>query len=166
MRMAAFAAISGEKLTQGTYFTTDPVCRQSRQPGHSFDPFVWHRFSYCALGCLALLKQLDQINVASAANFVVRCRTFDGGFGITPGLSAKSFRTHSDIRSDICVCCSCPMCAQNERTAEACLASKLLKTRYCVWKCICKVLCTPLAVADDSLGQSALLSHCHALHTC
>lgn len=43
------------------------------------------RFSYCALGICALLNQSHKIDVENAAKYVLRCKNFDGGFGVTPG---------------------------------------------------------------------------------
>ena len=43
------------------------------------------RFTYCAICCLSLLKNLDKINVQKAVEFVASCKNFDGGFGCTPG---------------------------------------------------------------------------------
>jgi geranylgeranyl transferase type-2 subunit beta len=42
------------------------------------------RFSFCAAACLKLLKRLDAINVDTAAQHVVSCMNFDGGFGVGP----------------------------------------------------------------------------------
>lgn len=42
------------------------------------------RFSYCAVSCLALLNSLDRINQDKAAEYVLRCKNFDGSFGGIP----------------------------------------------------------------------------------
>ncbi|KAF4368716.1 hypothetical protein G4B88_000973 [Cannabis sativa] len=43
------------------------------------------RFSYIAICCLALLHQLNKINVEKAVKYIVSCKNLDGGFGCTPG---------------------------------------------------------------------------------
>ncbi|CAM9336623.1 unnamed protein product [Pylaiella littoralis] len=50
------------------------------------------RFSYCALSSMAILGQLDsgKIDVKKAAEFVGRCRNFDGGFGCIPGAESHA----------------------------------------------------------------------------
>jgi geranylgeranyl transferase type-2 subunit beta len=42
------------------------------------------RFSYCAVSSLDLLSSLDKINVKKAAEYVLKCRNFDGSFGGIP----------------------------------------------------------------------------------
>lgn len=42
------------------------------------------RFSYCGVSCLDLLNALHKINVPKAAQFVLKCRNFDGSFGGIP----------------------------------------------------------------------------------
>ena len=48
------------------------------------------RFSFCALACLALLGQLDAVNVSKAVEFILSCMNFDGGFGSMPGSESHS----------------------------------------------------------------------------
>ncbi|CAM9639652.1 unnamed protein product [Choristocarpus tenellus] len=50
------------------------------------------RFSYCALSALAILGKLHDgtVNVRGAAEFVGRCRNFDGGFGCVPGAESHA----------------------------------------------------------------------------
>ncbi|XP_062080945.1 geranylgeranyl transferase type-2 subunit beta 1-like [Humulus lupulus] len=43
------------------------------------------RFSYIAICCLALVHQLNKINVEKAVKYIVSCKNLDGGFGCTPG---------------------------------------------------------------------------------
>jgi geranylgeranyl transferase type-2 subunit beta len=42
------------------------------------------RFSYCAVSCLDLLNSLNKVNIKKAAEYVLRCRNFDGSFGGIP----------------------------------------------------------------------------------
>lgn len=42
------------------------------------------RFSYCALSCLRILGRLDAVDTKKAADFVMKCHNFDGGFGGLP----------------------------------------------------------------------------------
>jgi geranylgeranyl transferase type-2 subunit beta len=42
------------------------------------------RFSYCAVSCLNLLGHLNKIDKAKAAEYVLKCRNFDGSFGGIP----------------------------------------------------------------------------------
>lgn len=42
------------------------------------------RFSYCGVSCMDLLGALDQIDAKMAADYVLRCRNFDGSFGGIP----------------------------------------------------------------------------------
>ena len=48
------------------------------------------RFSYCALNCLAVLGRLDAADVGKAAEFVLSCMNFDGGFGCVPGAESHA----------------------------------------------------------------------------
>lgn len=43
------------------------------------------RFTYAALNCCSLLQCLDDIDIESAGNYLLKCQNFDGGFGCTPG---------------------------------------------------------------------------------
>eukprot|EP00053_Salpingoeca_punica_P008666 m.77479 g.77479 ORF g.77479 m.77479 type:complete len:347 (-) comp14700_c0_seq1:281-1321(-) len=60
-----------------------------QRPDGSFQGDKWGevdtRFSMCALAALALLNELDRVDVAKAAEFVLACMNFDGGFGVVPG---------------------------------------------------------------------------------
>lgn len=42
------------------------------------------RFSYCAASCLDLLNSLSRINVQKLAEYILRCKNFDGSFGGIP----------------------------------------------------------------------------------
>ncbi len=68
-----------------------------QQPDGSFAGDEWGeidtRFSYCALNCLWLLGTLSAMDVDKAADYIVSCRNFDGGFGCTPGEAC----THSSV---------------------------------------------------------------------
>jgi geranylgeranyl transferase type-2 subunit beta len=48
------------------------------------------RFTYCALSSLSLLNALDSVNVQKAADFILSCRNFDGGFGCTTGAESHA----------------------------------------------------------------------------
>ncbi|CAB9522575.1 transferase type-2 subunit beta [Seminavis robusta] len=48
------------------------------------------RFTYCALSSLSILKALDRVNVTQAADFILSCRNFDGGFGCTIGAESHA----------------------------------------------------------------------------
>mmetsp|Transcript_21800 Transcript_21800/g.29879 ORF Transcript_21800/g.29879 Transcript_21800/m.29879 type:complete len:364 (-) Transcript_21800:82-1173(-) len=68
-----------------------------QQPDGSFWGDKWGevdtRFSYCALSCLALLGRLrtaEGVDVDAAAEFVGRCRNFDGGYGCVPGAESHA----------------------------------------------------------------------------
>ena len=60
-----------------------------QQPDGSFCGDEWGeidtRFSYCALCCASLLGRLNDIDVAGAVGFIMRCENFDGGYGCLPG---------------------------------------------------------------------------------
>lgn len=43
------------------------------------------RFSFCAVAALALLGELEAIDIDGAVDFVKSCMNFDGGFGTRPG---------------------------------------------------------------------------------
>lgn len=44
------------------------------------------RFSFCAIAALALLDKLQEIDIESAVNFIMKCNNgIDGGFGSRPG---------------------------------------------------------------------------------
>lgn len=42
------------------------------------------RFSYCGVSCLDLLNSLDKINKQKTAQYVLKCKNFDGSFGGIP----------------------------------------------------------------------------------
>lgn len=48
------------------------------------------RFSYCAISALSLLGRLDAIDRDRAAEWIGRCRNFDGGFGTTEGAESHA----------------------------------------------------------------------------
>ncbi len=49
-----------------------------------------NRFSYCAIAALSLLGRLDAIDTGKAAEFIDRCRNFDGGYGVLPGCESHA----------------------------------------------------------------------------
>eukprot|EP00815_Leptocylindrus_aporus_P009770 CAMPEP_0116062024 /NCGR_PEP_ID=MMETSP0322-20121206/7461_1 /TAXON_ID=163516 /ORGANISM="Leptocylindrus danicus var. apora, Strain B651" /LENGTH=347 /DNA_ID=CAMNT_0003547149 /DNA_START=35 /DNA_END=1078 /DNA_ORIENTATION=- len=69
-----------------------------QQADGSFAGDVWGeidtRFSYCALSTLSILGLLNNddpmIDVDLAAEYVVSCRNFDGGFGCIPGAESHA----------------------------------------------------------------------------
>ncbi|CAN0038565.1 unnamed protein product, partial [Discosporangium mesarthrocarpum] len=67
-----------------------------QQPDGSFFGDQWGevdtRFSYCALSSMAILGRLHggEVDVRGAAEFVGRCRNFDGGFGCVPGAESHA----------------------------------------------------------------------------
>lgn len=48
------------------------------------------RFAYVALHACALLGRLDALDVAAAADYVIRCQNFDGAFGVAPGCESHT----------------------------------------------------------------------------
>ncbi|XP_016499560.1 geranylgeranyl transferase type-2 subunit beta 1 isoform X2 [Nicotiana tabacum] len=60
----------------------------------SFSGDMWGevdtRFSYIAICSLALLRQLDKIDVGKAVKYIVSCKNVDGGFGCTPGAESHA----------------------------------------------------------------------------
>lgn len=48
------------------------------------------RFIYCAFNILSLLGKLDYIDVEKAVQFVLRCKNYDGGFGMLPGAESHA----------------------------------------------------------------------------
>lgn len=48
------------------------------------------RFSYCAVATLALLGQLDAIDRDRSLDYILKCRNFDGGFGVQPGCESHA----------------------------------------------------------------------------
>lgn len=48
------------------------------------------RFTYCALSSLSILKSLDRVDVSKAAQFIMACQNFDGGFGCTIGAESHA----------------------------------------------------------------------------
>ena len=70
-------------------------CAARQQPHDgSFTGDEWGevdtRFSYCALSSLSILKALDRVNVTKAAEFILACKNFDGGFGCTIGAESHA----------------------------------------------------------------------------
>ena len=72
---------------------TDIVSLQDTETG-SFAGDEWGevdtRFSYCAISALSLLGRLDAIDRDRAAEWIGRCRNFDGGFGTTEGAESHA----------------------------------------------------------------------------
>ncbi|XP_059286631.1 geranylgeranyl transferase type-2 subunit beta 1-like isoform X3 [Lycium ferocissimum] len=60
----------------------------------SFSGDMWGevdtRFSYIAICSLALMRQLDKIDVGNAVKYIVSCKNVDGGFGCTPGAESHA----------------------------------------------------------------------------
>lgn len=70
-------------------------CAARQQPHDgSFTGDEWGeidtRFTYCALSSLSILKALDRVNVPLAAQFILACKNFDGGFGCTIGAESHA----------------------------------------------------------------------------
>lgn len=59
------------------------------------------RFSYIAICCLSILRQLDRINVDKVVNYIVSCKNLDGGFGCTPGGESHAGQSMSCIYHSI-----------------------------------------------------------------
>ncbi|KAG5572423.1 hypothetical protein H5410_062189 [Solanum commersonii] len=68
----------------------------------SFSGDMWGevdtRFSYIAICTLALLHQLDKIDVGKAVKYIVSCKNVDGGFGCTPGAESHAGQKLQNIR--------------------------------------------------------------------
>lgn len=65
------------------------------------------RFSYCAVAALSLLGRLDDIDRIKCAEFIDKCRNFDGGYGVTPGCESHAGQSTPHELSSICMtCCS------------------------------------------------------------
>lgn len=82
----AAAAIDDDRLNRSAVIQ---FVSKLQQPDGSFAGDSWGeidtRFTYCALSCLALLKALDSVDVAKAAEYIVQCQNLDGGFGAVVG---------------------------------------------------------------------------------
>ncbi|CAK5280367.1 unnamed protein product [Mycena citricolor] len=52
---------------------------------------------YCAFGICALLKSWSSINVERAVAYIASCRTYEGGYGQTPGAEAHGGTTYLAI---------------------------------------------------------------------
>ena len=69
------------------------AARQQPEDG-SFTGDEWGeidtRFTYCALSSLSILKALDRVNVPLAAQYIMACKNFDGGFGCTIGAESHA----------------------------------------------------------------------------
>ncbi|KZC07223.1 Geranylgeranyl transferase type-2 subunit beta, partial [Dufourea novaeangliae] len=65
------------------------IAAKRQQSDGSFTGDIWGevdiRFSFCAVATLALMNQLDAIDVNKAVEYVMKCMNFDGGFGSKPG---------------------------------------------------------------------------------
>ena len=48
------------------------------------------RFIYGAFNILSLLRKLEYIDVEKAVKYVLRCRNYDGGFGMLPGAESHA----------------------------------------------------------------------------
>ncbi|OIT05186.1 geranylgeranyl transferase type-2 subunit beta 1 [Nicotiana attenuata] len=60
----------------------------------SFSGDIWGevdaRFSYIAILSLALMHQLDKVDVGKAVKYILSCKNVDGGFGCTPGAESHA----------------------------------------------------------------------------
>ena len=74
--------------------TSSPDIAFLQQPSGVFagDSFgeIDTRFSYIALNALSLLGRLDAINKEKAAEYISKCKNFDGGFGRIIGSESHS----------------------------------------------------------------------------
>ena len=48
------------------------------------------RFGLCGIGALALMGQLDKLDVDETVGYIERCRNFDGGFGAREGAESHA----------------------------------------------------------------------------
>ncbi|KAG8876343.1 hypothetical protein FRB97_004282 [Tulasnella sp. 331] len=76
--------------------------RSTQLPDGSFTPTPeWGesdvRLVYCAFVLCFLLDDWSHIDVEKAVDFVRRCRTYEGGFGQTPGQEAQGGTTYCSI---------------------------------------------------------------------
>lgn len=55
------------------------------------------RFTYAAMATLRLLCRVDAVDSATAAAYILRCRTVDGGFGARPGAEAHAGQTFCSV---------------------------------------------------------------------
>lgn len=72
---------------------TDVASLQDRETG-VFAGDKWGevdtRFIYGAFNTLSLLGKLDYIDVDKAVEYVLRCKNYDGGFGMLPGAESHA----------------------------------------------------------------------------
>lgn len=69
-------------------------CNDGSFKGDSFAE-VDTRFVFAAVYVLTLLNALDQDIASGAAEFIIRCRNFDGGFGMLPGAESHAAQLYT-----------------------------------------------------------------------
>lgn len=81
--------VSFDALDPALVEPTVKFIQQLQLSNGSFQGDCWGeidtRFSFCSLACLALLGRLQAVRVEQAADFILQCMNFDGGFGVRPG---------------------------------------------------------------------------------
>lgn len=68
------------------------------------------RYVYAAAAVSSLLGRWDGLDAAAAAAFVARCQTYEGGFGLCPGLEAHGGSTYCALATlDLLGCSQSPV---------------------------------------------------------
>ncbi|CAH9133394.1 unnamed protein product [Cuscuta epithymum] len=79
--------------------------RSLQQPDGSFMPIHTGaetadlRFVYCAAAISSMLENWDGMDREKAKEYICNCQSYDGGFGLTPGLEAHGGATYCAIAS-------------------------------------------------------------------
>ncbi|KAL2642119.1 hypothetical protein R1flu_009706 [Riccia fluitans] len=95
----AILAILGDDYSKVSREDIVRSMRQLQQPDGSFCPTMMDRqsdmrFLFCAIAISVLLDDWSGVDSKRAVEFIVRSQTFDGGFGLSPGLEAHGGATY------------------------------------------------------------------------
>lgn len=71
------------------------------------------RFLYCAVASLSLLGRLQDINSNACAEYLAKCKNFDGGFGVSPGCESHAGQSKKCVT----------MCLTNRYLVFCCVAA-------------------------------------------
>ncbi|PSK41541.1 hypothetical protein C7M61_001224 [Candidozyma pseudohaemuli] len=89
-----FDVIEGEKKDKILEFVMNQRCSGGSFRGDKFGE-IDTRFVFAAVYILKMLKGLTQEIADGATDFILRCRNFDGGFGLLPGSESHAAQAYT-----------------------------------------------------------------------
>ncbi|XP_028797171.1 geranylgeranyl transferase type-1 subunit beta-like isoform X1 [Neltuma alba] len=100
----AILKIVGYKLSNNDFESVLTSMRNLQQPDGSFMPIHTGaekdlRFIYCAAAISFMLNDWSGMDKEKAKDYILRCQSYDGGFGLVPGAESHGGATYCAIAS-------------------------------------------------------------------